>query len=106
RGSVNLLRRHEVASAQMLPKRNSLFPCERSDFRRRRRLDKTTHNEIAAMNFQNHRAPEANRASVIVKCRVVGCSDLAQGGSRSFDDLANSKTAPDLHELTTGNDHF
>jgi hypothetical protein len=58
------------------------------------------------MNFQNHRAPGTNRASVIIECRFVSCSDLAQGGSRSLDYLANSKTAPDLHELTTGNDDF
>ena len=99
-GDVKLLGRHDRAAAQILDKRNSLFPCERSDFRRRWRLDKTTHEKIAAMNFQNHRAPETDSASVIVECSFVGCSDLAQGRSRSFNDLANSKTAPNLHELT------
>jgi hypothetical protein len=99
-GDVKLLSRHNRAAAQILHKGNSLFPCESRDCRRRRRLDKTTHKKIAAMNFQNHCAPGTNRAPVIIECRFVGGSDLAQGGSRSFDYLANSKTAPDLHQLT------
>src|SRR5262245_22647548 len=105
-GNPELLGRHNRAAAQILHKRNPLFLRERCDGRRGRRLYKTAHDKIAAMNFQNHCAPGINRAFVIIECRVVGGSDLAEYGACGFDYFANSKTTSDLDQLTTRNDDF
>src|SRR4029450_5109054 len=105
-GDSKLLCWDDRAAAQILHKKNSLLVCERSDCRRRRRLAKTTHEKVAARNFQNRRAPGTTRTAVIIDCRFVGGSHLAQGCPRGFDYLANSKTAPDLDHLTKGDDDF
>jgi hypothetical protein len=62
--------------------------------------------KIAAVNFQNQCAPGTNRAPVIIECGFVSGADLTQYSARSFDYLANSKTAPDLNDLAARNDDF
>ena len=58
------------------------------------------------MHFQNHRRLRGNGASVIGQSCFVRRPDLAQRRAGRFQNLAHTKTAPDLDKLAAGDDHF
>src|SRR4029077_18879198 len=71
-----------------------------------RRLDKTAHEEIAAMHFQNQRRLFADGPGVIGDRCLVGRADFAKLRTTCFQDFADAKPTADLDEFAPRDDDF
>ena len=65
----------------------------------RGRFDKTAHEEITAVHFENHRGLWSDGVRIIIERRFVGCADFAQFRAARFEDFADAKSAADLHQF-------
>src|ERR1700719_4585292 len=94
------------AAAQIFDERNTFLPCECGNLRGHRRFDETAHKKITAMDFENERRLLGNGARIVGEGGLVGRADFSQLGATRFQNLADPKTAADLHQLSAGNDNF
>src|SRR6266566_3532252 len=66
------------AASQIFHERDAFFSRKRSDLRRSRRLNKTAHEKIAAMNLENQSGVWSNGSLVIIQCGFIRGADFAQ----------------------------
>ena len=100
----NFFRADDGPAPEVFDERQPLLPGQLSDVFGRGRLDEAAHEEIAAMDFQNHRRLFRDGAGIIGERRLVRSPDLTQLGSAGLEDVGDAKSAADLHQLAAGDD--
>ena len=97
---------HQRAAAQILHKRQAMFPGHRDQFGRGSLFRESGNLEIRAVHPQNESRVLVDALLVIGNPRTVRCAHLAQNRSRLRHHVRNAKRSTNLHQFAARDHHL
>ena len=94
------------AAAEVFDEDDPLFPRQRGNVLRERRVHEAVHEEIAAVDFQDEGRLAGDDASIVLERGLVRRADFAQRRAARLEHVRDPESAADLNQLTAGDDDF